>query len=184
MLRKLSVRGKILATLAVPVLVLFIAAAMFSLAAFDDAKVAGQAQGIVDLGPTIETATQALSDERTVSVNTERGETTAKIVAARKVTDAALADLATAFEAVDTGALDARVSEALETALRDGSLGGAALDVTAVEPLPAGSSLWTTPNVIITPHAAGGRPQGAGRLVAENLAAFRSGDELRNVVSR
>jgi signal transduction histidine kinase len=122
MLRKLSVRGKILATLAVPVLVLFIAAAMFSLAAFDDAKVAGQAQGVVDLGPAIETATQALSDERTVSVNTERGETTAKIVAARKVTDAALADLATAFGAVDTGALDARVSEALETALRENRL--------------------------------------------------------------
>lgn len=122
MLRKLSVRGKILATLAVPVLVLFIAAAMFSLAAFDDARVARQAEGVVDLGPMIETATQALSDERTVSVNTERGETTAKIVAARKVTDAALAELATAFEAVDTGALDARVSEALDTALRENRL--------------------------------------------------------------
>lgn len=73
---------------------------------------------------------------------------------------------------------------ALEKVLRAGTLGGAALDVTAVEPLPADSSLWTTPNVVITPHAAGGRPQGAGRLVAENLAAFRSGDELRNVVSR
>lgn len=73
---------------------------------------------------------------------------------------------------------------ALEEALRAGTLGGAALDVTAVEPLPAGSSLWTTPNVIITPHAAGGRPQGAGRLVAENITKFRSGDELRNVVSR
>ena len=73
---------------------------------------------------------------------------------------------------------------ALEKVLRAGTLGGAALDVTAVEPLPADSSLWTTPNVVITPHAAGGRPQGAGRLVAENLAAFRSGDELRNVVAR
>lgn len=73
---------------------------------------------------------------------------------------------------------------ALEEALRAGTLGGAALDVTAVEPLPVESSLWTAPNVIITPHAAGGRPQGAGRLVAENIATFRTGGELRNVVSR
>ena len=38
--------------------------------------------------------------------------------------------------------------------------------------------------MLISPHAAGGRPRGAGELVAANLAAFLSGGELRNVVAR
>lgn len=41
---------------------------------------------------------------------------------------------------------------ALEARLRAGKLGGAVLDVVDPEPLPADASLWTTPNLIITPH--------------------------------
>jgi phosphoglycerate dehydrogenase-like enzyme len=41
---------------------------------------------------------------------------------------------------------------ALEAQLRAGQLGGAVLDVVDPEPLPANASLWTTPNLIITPH--------------------------------
>lgn len=41
---------------------------------------------------------------------------------------------------------------ALIAALEGGSLGGAALDVTSVEPLPPESALWKTPNLLITPH--------------------------------
>jgi len=41
---------------------------------------------------------------------------------------------------------------ALLAALRKGDLSGAALDVTAVEPLPADSPLWGAPNLFITPH--------------------------------
>lgn len=44
---------------------------------------------------------------------------------------------------------------ALIERLRDGRLGGAALDVFAEEPLPAASPLWNLPNVVITPHLAG-----------------------------
>ncbi len=44
--------------------------------------------------------------------------------------------------------------ESLITALREGWLSGAWLDVFAVEPLPADSQLWTTPGVHITPHVA------------------------------
>ena len=73
---------------------------------------------------------------------------------------------------------------ALLAALRDGRLGGAALDVFDTEPLPADSGLWDEPNVIITPHAAGGRPLGAAQLIADNVAAFLAGRELRNVVAR
>jgi phosphoglycerate dehydrogenase-like enzyme len=41
---------------------------------------------------------------------------------------------------------------ALIRALETGALGGAALDVTAVEPLPRDSPLWRAPNLFITPH--------------------------------
>ena len=69
-----------------------------------------------------------------------------------------------------------------EPALRSGQIAGAALDVTSVEPLPADSPLWDTPNLIITPHAAGGRPLGALDLLAENVNALLTGRPLRNVV--
>jgi phosphoglycerate dehydrogenase-like enzyme len=74
--------------------------------------------------------------------------------------------------------------DALVDALRGGRLGGAALDVFDTEPLPPDSPLWAAPNVIITPHAAGGRPREHAALVAENLAALREGRPLRNVVHR
>jgi phosphoglycerate dehydrogenase-like enzyme len=74
--------------------------------------------------------------------------------------------------------------EALLLALVDGRIAGAALDVTAVEPLPAGSPLWTAPNLVLTPHAAGGRPVDADALIAQNLTALLAGRELRNVVDR
>jgi phosphoglycerate dehydrogenase-like enzyme len=41
---------------------------------------------------------------------------------------------------------------ALINALQYGALGGAALDVTGVEPLPPQSPLWRAPNLFITPH--------------------------------
>jgi phosphoglycerate dehydrogenase-like enzyme len=41
---------------------------------------------------------------------------------------------------------------ALVRALANGQVGGAALDVADVEPLPAESPLWTAPNLFITPH--------------------------------
>ena len=44
---------------------------------------------------------------------------------------------------------------AVAMALRSGHLGGAALDVFAREPLPAGSPLVDCPNLLLTPHIAG-----------------------------
>ncbi|SIN77492.1 D-isomer specific 2-hydroxyacid dehydrogenase family protein [Agromyces cerinus] len=45
-------------------------------------------------------------------------------------------------------------TDALVDALESGHLGGAGLDVTDPEPLPAGHPLWQAPNCIVTPHVA------------------------------
>ncbi|MEU2038073.1 D-isomer specific 2-hydroxyacid dehydrogenase family protein [Nocardia niwae] len=43
-------------------------------------------------------------------------------------------------------------TDALVAALSSGAIGGAGLDVTDPEPLPAGHPLWSLPNAIVTPH--------------------------------
>jgi phosphoglycerate dehydrogenase-like enzyme len=73
---------------------------------------------------------------------------------------------------------------ALLQAIRSQRLGGAALDVFGTEPLPPESELWDEPNIIISPHAAGGRPIGAADLISANLAALRAGAPLRHLVVR
>ncbi|GAA3922928.1 D-2-hydroxyacid dehydrogenase [Hymenobacter algoricola] len=74
---------------------------------------------------------------------------------------------------------------ALIRALHSGHLGGAVLDVTAVEPLPAASPLWTLPNVILTQHSGGGQQNedwGKVDLFLTNLRRFQAGEELENLV--
>jgi len=76
---------------------------------------------------------------------------------------------------------------ALIDALRDRRIGGAALDVFNDEPLPADSPFWTLPNVLITPHTAGWRPDhwdAAVALFAGNLRRFEAGRPLLNVVDK
>jgi len=76
-------------------------------------------------------------------------------------------------------------TEALVAALRDDSIGGAALDVTDPEPLPDGHPLWSLENCIITPHTAD-TPEMIERLlarrIAENVARFAAGQPLTGVV--
>ncbi|MFD1719592.1 C-terminal binding protein [Georgenia deserti] len=45
-------------------------------------------------------------------------------------------------------------TEALVAAVREGRVAAAALDVTDPEPPPADSPLWSTPDILLTPHAA------------------------------
>ncbi|MCO5994812.1 2-hydroxyacid dehydrogenase [Actinoallomurus rhizosphaericola] len=63
----------------------------------------------------------------------------------------------------------------------------AALDVTDPEPPPPGHPLWSAPNILITPHVAGGSatfyPR-AERLIAEQLRRFAAGEPLLNQVTR
>ena len=73
------------------------------------------------------------------------------------------------------------VTDDLVDALRNGTIGGAGIDVTDPEPLPDGHPLWELPNVIITPHTAN-TPEMAipplGRRIEENIRRFIRGDEL------
>jgi phosphoglycerate dehydrogenase-like enzyme len=62
------------------------------------------------------------------------------------------------------------VTDDLVTALREGVIGGAGLDVTDPEPLPPGHPLWELPNCIITPHV-GNTPEMARPLLAERITA-------------
>jgi (S)-sulfolactate dehydrogenase len=62
---------------------------------------------------------------------------------------------------------------ALAAALRAGALGGAALDVFATEPLPAGSPLAGVPNLILTPHIAGVTEDSNIRVSAVTAANVR-----------
>lgn len=75
----------------------------------------------------------------------------------------------------------------LVSALREGRLAGAALDVFEVEPLPPEHALWDLSNVILTPHTAGYSPAIAGRHLAtlvENVRRFAQGMPLLNVVDK
>jgi D-2-hydroxyacid dehydrogenase (NADP+) len=68
---------------------------------------------------------------------------------------------------------------ALIKALDAAQLAGAALDVFQHEPLPADHPLWTTKNVIITPHQGGFcdvYPQLALPTIEHNMACFLRGD--------
>lgn len=74
---------------------------------------------------------------------------------------------------------------ALVEALRAGIIGGAGLDVFAVEPLPAESPLWSMRNVIVTPHSSGtsvGNLRRADEIFLENVGRYVRGEPLRNEV--
>ncbi|EMC96352.1 hypothetical protein BAUCODRAFT_470845 [Baudoinia panamericana UAMH 10762] len=72
--------------------------------------------------------------------------------------------------------------DALNSALDNDAIGGAALDVFEKEPLPESSPLYKQKNVILSPHAAGGRPRDAEQLIADNLRRFIAGQQLKNLV--
>lgn len=76
---------------------------------------------------------------------------------------------------------------ALVEALKQGRIAGAGLDVTAVEPLPAGSPLWTAPNLLLTPHLAAATERLWRRhyeVIAGNLARYLAGEPLLDLVDK
>ena len=76
---------------------------------------------------------------------------------------------------------------ALASALREGRLAGAGVDVTDEEPLPAESPLWDAPHLLLTPHCSGASVQtraAAWRIFEENVRRFVRGEPLENVVDK
>ncbi|MBI3978190.1 MAG: D-2-hydroxyacid dehydrogenase [Chloroflexi bacterium] len=77
--------------------------------------------------------------------------------------------------------------DALIRALQEGWIGGAALDVFEVEPLPADNPLWGMPNVVLTPHMAADTHRYKERVLeifCENLRRYAAGEPLINVVDK
>jgi phosphoglycerate dehydrogenase-like enzyme len=69
--------------------------------------------------------------------------------------------------------------QALATALHDGQIAGAALDVFDTEPLPMSSPLRNAPNVVLTPHIAGSTYQSRAAMssmAVENALRVLRGD--------
>jgi D-3-phosphoglycerate dehydrogenase len=75
--------------------------------------------------------------------------------------------------------------KAVERALREGRLAGAAFDVRADEPPDASDTLRTLPNVIVTPHIGGSTDEALTRIAracAEEMSRFLRGEPMVNVV--
>ena len=78
-------------------------------------------------------------------------------------------------------------TDALVDALRDGAIGGAALDVFEQEPLPADHPLWELPHVILSHHMAGdfiGWRRALTDQFVDNFHRWQTGEPLENVVDK
>jgi phosphoglycerate dehydrogenase-like enzyme len=76
---------------------------------------------------------------------------------------------------------------ALISALREGRIAGAALDVFAAEPLDPSSPLWSLPGVLISPHMSAdfiGWHDALAALFVDNFHRWVAGKPLRNVVDK
>ena len=77
--------------------------------------------------------------------------------------------------------------DALITALENDQIAGAGLDVFVPDPLPDGHPLFTTKNLILTPHVSGTSPEMWRRITdmfIDNIGRFREGRELINQVDK
>jgi phosphoglycerate dehydrogenase-like enzyme len=76
--------------------------------------------------------------------------------------------------------------DALCDLLESGQVGGAVVDVFAPEPLPVGHRMWTTRNLMITPHISADSPvtynPDSLDIVFSNLEAWREGRTMPNQV--
>ncbi|ARM10481.1 MULTISPECIES: 2-hydroxyacid dehydrogenase [Rhizobium] len=86
---------------------------------------------------------------------------------------------------INAGRGRSQVEADIVSAIRDGILGGASLDVFEVEPLASDNPLWALENVFITPHDAAVSEENAlFRHVETQIARFERGEPLQFVVDR
>ncbi|ACL56503.1 2-hydroxyacid dehydrogenase [Methylobacterium nodulans] len=86
---------------------------------------------------------------------------------------------------VQVGRGDHLVEADLLAALDEGTLGAAALDVFAVEPLPAAHPFWRHPRIVITPHeACDASPQAVAAMLRATAEALRMGAPIPHAVDR
>jgi phosphoglycerate dehydrogenase-like enzyme len=93
---------------------------------------------------------------------------------------------------INTGRGPSADEAALLEALTEGRIAGAGLDVFDLEPLPPGHALTKLDNVLLTPHTAGGTPQGAVNGLAgwtdtftylrENIRRVEAGEPVLNAM--
>ena len=121
MLRRLGVRGKVLATLAMPILVLALAAGWVSWTSLQSSTVARQTSQLVGSLAEQDSAGSAFAAERSLNIAASMGVpgATDGLAAAVKQTDAALDARAAAFAKADTSALDPRVRAAVAKTVGD-----------------------------------------------------------------
>lgn len=96
---------------------------------------------------------------------------------------------------INVGRGNALDPDALYDGLTSGKLGGAAIDVAYREPLPAEDRLWDAPNLIITPHVAGGwnldavnadpvMVEQVCKVFSVNLKQYLAGEPMKNQVDK
>ena len=88
---------------------------------------------------------------------------------------------------INCGRGNAVSAQTLYSALKDGQIAAAGIDVAENEPLPEDSPLWGLENLVITPHVSGGHhlPETVERIAdicAGNLRSFLAGEPLKNLV--
>lgn len=78
-----------------------------------------------------------------------------------------------------------QVEDDILSALDDGTLASATLDVFETEPLPSASRLWAHPRVTVTPHnSAQSEPRAIAALIARQILAHEAGEPFAHVVDR
>ncbi len=86
---------------------------------------------------------------------------------------------------INGGRGKSQVQADIVAAIKGGVLGGASIDVFAVEPLPSDDPLWGLENVFITPHDAAVSDETAlFRHVERQIARYEGGEPLQFVVDR
>ena len=77
--------------------------------------------------------------------------------------------------------------EALLNTLNSNSIASAMLDVFQTEPLPSDSPIWTTENLVVSPHMSGdyaGYHADMAQQFYDNLENYIAGESLFNVVDK